>query len=99
MARFTVHLEKTSKKLVVNVQSDLLDELGSRLVIPMIPLSEAHKPVKKLNPVLEFEGKKVVLLTHQMAAVSVGNLKPAMASLESAHTEIFAAIDCLLQGI
>lgn len=99
MARFSVHPLTNGKQLVLNVQSDLLDGLSSRLVIPLVPLAEAHKPFQRLNPVFDLNGEKYVLYTEQLTAVDRHKLKPALASLEHHHQEIVQAIDFLMEGI
>jgi len=99
MARFTVHPLTAKKGLVLNVQSDLLEGLPSRLVIPLVPVAEAHKPFQKLNPVFDLGGEKLVLYTEQLTAVDRTKLKPAVASLEDHHQEIVQAIDFLMEGI
>ena len=99
MARFSVHPLVAKKGLVLCVQSDLLDNLSSRMVIPLVPVAEAHKPFQKLNPVFDIDGEKFVLYTEQLTAVDRNKLKPATASLEDHHHEIVQAIDFLLEGI
>jgi hypothetical protein len=41
MARFTVH-RLSGSGLVVNLQSDFLDWLSTRLVAPLVPLAAGH---------------------------------------------------------
>ncbi len=84
----------------VDVQNDLLDELNSRIVIPLSPYKTLNNTnAKKLCPVLEFEDTPFVLLTHQMASVPRSILKKKVASLEKNRYEILGAIDLLLTGI
>lgn len=99
MARFGVHPLTSGKGLVLNVQSDLLDGLPSTVVIPLVPIAEAHKPLQKLNPVFDLKGGEYVLYTEQLTAVDRSKLKPALASLEHHHQEIVQAIDFLMEGI
>lgn len=99
MARFSVHPLVAKKGLVLCVQSDLLDNLTSRTVIPLVPVAEAHKPFQKLNPVFNIDGEKYVLYTEQLTAVDRNKLKPAIASPEDHHQEIVQAIDFLFEGI
>jgi toxin CcdB len=99
MARFSVHPLVARKGLVLSVQSDLLENLPSRMVIPLVPVAEAHKPFQKLNPVFELDGEKVVLYTEQLTAIDRNKLKPAIGSLQEHHQEIVQAIDFLMEGI
>ena len=35
---------------LMDVQADMLNRLNTRVVVPLLPLSEAPKPAKVLNP-------------------------------------------------
>jgi len=94
---------KSSKKIYpffVDVQSDLLEDLNSRVVIPL-SLNKAtnNTNAKSLCPVFEIEGKNYILLTHQMTSVPFSLLKKKAGSLEKHRYEILGAIDILLTGI
>ncbi|VAW69685.1 hypothetical protein MNBD_GAMMA10-1319 [hydrothermal vent metagenome] len=94
---------KSSKKIYpffVDVQSDLLDGLNSRVVIPL-SLDKATNTTnaKNLCPVFDIEGKKYILLTHQMTSIPVSLLKKNFGSLEKYRYEILSAVDILLTGI
>jgi len=91
---------KTAYPYFVNVQSDLLDELNSRIVIPLSPLkSLKNTNAKKLCPIIEIDDNSFVLLTHQLISVPKSLLKKETASLEKYRDEILGAIDLLLTGI
>lgn len=84
----------------VDVQSDLLDSLNSRIVIPLTASKETNnKTAKGLCPVLEIDGKDYVLLTHQMTSVPVSLLKNELLIIDNYRYEILGAIDLLLTGI
>jgi toxin CcdB len=81
------------------VQSDLLDELQTRVVIPLSKVSALTKsPVSQLTPLLEFEGVAYVLVTPQLAGVAQSELGPATGSLANHRNKILAAMDFLLLG-
>jgi len=94
---------KSSKKtypFFVDVQSDLLDSLNSRVVIPLSLNKETNNTnAKKLCPIFDIEGKKYILLTHQMTSVPCSLLKKSFGSLENNRYEILGAMDILLTGI
>jgi len=94
---------KSSKKtypFFVDVQSDLLDSLNSRVVIPLSLNKETNNTnVKNLCPVFDIEGENYILLTHQMTSVPYSLLKKKVGSLENYRYEILGAIDILLTGI
>lgn len=104
MARFDVYANpgshaKTTPYLL-DVQSDLLDGLDSRMVIPMRNLK--HFPKVKLStrltPILTVQGKEFLLETPKMGAVPRRILKLAVTSLEGEQAQITAALDFLFQG-
>lgn len=84
----------------VDVQSNLIDELNSRVVIPLTFQRKSDKGFPDgLCPIIDIEGERVVLLTHQMTSVSTSLLKKRSGTLASNRNEIIAAIDFLVMGI
>jgi toxin CcdB len=85
---------------IVDVQDALLNELNSRVVIPLTPLSnlETSYP-KNLCPKITIEGKEYSLLTHQMSSISRRALSNYEGSLTHNRTEIISAIDFRITGI
>ena len=84
----------------VDVQSDLLEELNSRVVIPLSMYKTLNNTnATKLCPVFEIKKESFVLLTHQMTSVPKSILKKKVASLETSRHEILGAVDLLLTGI
>ena len=52
---------------LVDVQSDIIDELTTRIVIPLYPMKQLQAGhVKRLNPVIEIEGEGYLVMTNQM---------------------------------
>ena len=94
---------KSSKKtypFFVDVQSDLLESLNSRVVIPLsLDKTTNNTNAKNLCPVFDIEGKNYILLTHQMTSVPASLLKNNAGSLDKYRYEILGAIDILLTGI
>ncbi len=94
---------KNSKKAYpyfIDVQSGLLEDLNSRLVIPLSPQETLNNlNAKKLCPTIEIEEGIFVLLTHQMTSVPSSALKNKVTSLEHYRYDILGAIDLLLTGI
>jgi toxin CcdB len=104
LAQFTVYKNKNARSktvfpLLVDVQSELLDELQTRVVIPLSKVAALTKrPVGQLTPLLEFEGVSYVLVTPQLAGVAQSELGPATGSLAQHRDCILAAMDFLLLG-
>ncbi|MBB2169033.1 plasmid maintenance protein CcdB [Gluconacetobacter aggeris] len=76
----------------------MLQELGTRVVVPFLPPHKAPKPAKGLNPVFAFEGLPWVMMTQYLAAVPDRELKKVVASLAIHQDDITRALDLLLTG-
>lgn len=104
MSQFTVYRNKSARTkalfpLLVDVQSDLLDELQTRVVIPLTRNAALTKrPVSQLMPLLEFEGEAYVLMTPELAGIAKSDLGVATGSLAERRDTILAAMDFLLTG-
>ncbi|MGF6178205.1 CcdB family protein [Ensifer sp. 4252] len=84
--------------LVLDVQADVLDELKTRVVVPLLPVEAAPQPAKRLNPVFEISGVRYALVTQFLAAVPVSALSEPIANLSERHDEIVAALDMVFHG-
>ena len=84
----------------VDVQSELLNTLNTRLVIPLTPVELLEKKVPShLCPIIHIDKGDFVILTHQMASVPSKILKEPVNDLSAFRNEIIAAIDFLITGI
>lgn len=106
MAQFDVHRNpnpnpgsRETIPYLLDVQSDLLEPLATRVVVPLIKASEAGRPAKNLNPQFTIEGAMLVMSTAELAGVPVRALGPRIASLQDRRAEIMAALDLLFTGI
>lgn len=104
MAQFTVYRNENSASsgefpLLVDVQTDLLEELGTGVVIPLGEAVELTGfPTQYLTPVISFEGRRYALLTPQLAGISRDELGPPAGSLADQERVISTAIEFLLRG-
>lgn len=99
MARFDVHRDRVRPDLaLLLIQSDLMDGLATRLVIPMIPDSEFEGFMRGLHLFANVADERYVVATHLMAAVRRQQVGPRIGSLADRSFEIVGAIDFLLQG-
>jgi toxin CcdB len=90
---------KVTFPLLVDVQSDLLEPLNTRVVIPLTRSPAlAKKPVSHLTPEVSFDGDNYVLLTPQLAGISRTELGSVAGSLAGERQTILAALDFLLTG-
>jgi toxin CcdB len=94
--------DKETKKAYpyfVDVQSNLVEELNSRVVIPLVQAKLVDEYPKHLCPIVDFQDREYALLTHQMASVSTTILKEPAGSLLEKRDTIIGAIDFLITGI
>ena len=99
MAQFDVHALAGGPSLVIDCQSDLLDHIESRFVVPLVPRDDAVPPAGRLNPVFEIGGKDYVMLTQSSGAVRRRDLGPTLESLANRDREIVNALDVLITGV
>jgi toxin CcdB len=105
MSQFTVYLNEDDSSndtypYFIDIQNALLNDLNSRLVIPLSKHSSLKNiSAKKLCPVIHVNNDKFVLITNQMTSVPRSILKTEVISLESSRSEIIDAIDFLISGI
>ena len=97
MAQFDVH--RFGNGLVVDCQSDLLDQLQSRFVVPLVRRSAGPKVAQRLNPCFRVHGEEFVMLTQAGAAVRRRELGPVVQSLTDRSFEITGALDVLINGV
>ena len=104
MAQFTVYRNKnprtrTAFPLLVDIQSDLLEALQTRVVVPLTKAAAlTRKPLTQLTPLLSFDGDEYVLMTPQLAGVGRTELGAAVGNLANERQAILAATDFLLTG-
>jgi toxin CcdB len=104
VAQFSVYRNKNAHTkatfpLLVDVQSDLLEPLNTRVVIPMTKAPAlTRKPVSHLTPEVSFNGDRYLLMTPQLAGIGRAELGPQAGTLVDERQIILAAIDFLLTG-
>lgn len=97
MATFDIY--RHGDGYVLDVQSDLLDGLNTALMVPLMPLEAAPKPMGRLNPVFDIGGRRYSMLTQYMAATPIKGLGPVAGNLKLAHyDQIRSALDMIFLG-
>ncbi|SHL24930.1 CcdB family protein [Phytopseudomonas punonensis] len=105
MAQFAVYRNLNSATraavpLLLDVQSDLLAELGTRVVVPLYAASAMQgKVLRTLTPQFEIGGEPYVMMTPQMAGIAKKQLGAMVADLTAQRDAIIAALDLLITGI
>lgn len=85
---------------LLDVQAGLLDTLATRIVVPLCkPEVLSGKPAERLNPAFEVEGRKLLMLTPELAGVARKALGERVANLAAERAAIIAALDLALTGI
>lgn len=98
MAKYDVFPNPSGDGFLLDVQTDLLSDLNTRVVVPLLPKSKSPKPATRLNPTFVIDGEQVVMVTQFLAAVPVGMLKSSTHTLSQDFDKITVAIDMLIQG-
>ena len=98
MARFDVYRGLGGADLLLDCQSDLLRDLNTRFVAPLMLLENAPQPARRLNPVFTIEGCDYAMVTQFAATVARRDCGAVVASLESEHSVIINALDMLMTG-
>jgi toxin CcdB len=102
MAQFDVYRFKppSGKSIhVVDLQSELLDSLATRIVAPLYPIDATAQPIRRLNPAVTLKGKYFYLATQELTALRRKSLGKSVASLSHMRSELIAALDLLLTGV
>lgn len=85
---------------LLDIQNDLLSELRTTVVIPLVPAHIAS-PMRltRLNPSFTLEGEAWIAMTQDMAGIDRHQLGAEAHNLSMYRLEIIAAVDFLLSGI
>lgn len=79
--------------MVLDCQSDLLDDIGTRFVLPLMPEAEAPLPNPHLNPSLVVNGEPLRLTPQFAVAVRTSELRQYVGSLSKNRDVVIRAID------
>ena len=105
MTQYHAHRNKDaasqkSYPLVLEVQSRLLKDLATRVVLPMRKLaSYGAKPISRLNPILQIDGVEYIVFAQQISVMPAQSIGASVADFSSQQHVIVAAVDCVLSGL
>ena len=104
MSQFVAYAnaDQASRKVIpcwLNVQSDLIDTAGSRVVVPLIKLELVEVAIRQLMPELVVSGTRMLMDTAQITNVPLRMLGKPMDDLSAQRSAIIGAIDMLTHGI
>ncbi len=90
---------KKSYPFLLDIQSSLVDQLNSTIVIPLAPRKGLVLPITKLTPLVQVNGAGFWVLTQQISGYDRRSLGPPIADLSIYRFEIIAAIDFVISGV
>lgn len=105
MAQFDVfkNPSKVTRKhfpYLVDIQSPYLEELATRIVVPLAKASELKKgTMKGLTPEFQFENEKLLFLTPQISSMPEKLLKDPVGSVSHLREELLNSLDFAVLGI
>ncbi len=105
MAQFDVYRNpnpatRSRIPFLLDVQVQLLDSLATRIVVPLCKADTiGGKPAERLNPQFEVEGRKVVMVTQELAGIPRKALGELAGNLTGERAQIIAALDFAFTGI
>lgn len=101
MARFDIYaLHRAEVPYVLEVQADLLSDLASVVVVPLVPADAAKaETMRKLKPQITIKGQDYCLMTTDIGTLRRASLgKPMVNVEEQSRAVIVDALDFLSQG-
>ena len=105
MPQFAVHrnpnpASRNAIPLLLDVQSELLDTLNTRVVVPLyIPAAMQDGIIATLMPRIEVDGEPYIAVTPELAGISRKSLGVQVSDVSHRRYDIIAALDLLLTGI
>jgi len=104
MAQFDVYVNpqpasRLSVPYVVDVQSPLIDQLTTRLVLPLsrVGVGQVNLPIN-LCPLVEIDGEPLSLMAHLAAPVPTRVLGKPVSSLAHRASEVTGALNAVISG-
>lgn len=104
MAQFDVYKNPsntTQRELpfLVDIQSSLLEQLETRIVIPLVRLSTLqNQGIPSLYPEFSYENQQLALLTTQVSGIHKALLKQPIGTLAQQRDTILKALDFAISG-
>ena len=97
LIRNTTGYREQAVPYFVTVQSDLVYDIQTKVVIPLHRPS-TYKPAPRLNPIFSVDGESLTMMTQEIVGLEPRDIGPAVGTLADHRDEIIAAIDFLISG-
>ena len=98
MSQFDVFRARDGGELLLDCQSDVLDDLDTRFVVPLLKRTQMRKALTRLNPAFDLNGEEVRMATQGAATIPAKMMGDRVISLADHHHRIVAALDMLITG-
>lgn len=104
MAQFDVHVNPAPSKarvpFLLDVQSDLLAPLATRVVVPLVKPSEVGKKlIRGLHLEVTVQGHRFIAIVSELAAIPTKALGRRVASLAGRRGDVVRSLDLLITGV
>lgn len=105
MAQFDVYKNtnkstRSSYPYLVEVQADMLSELRTTIVIPLLAKKgHAGTQLNILHPEFDISGQKYLAMTTLIAGIDRESLGDCIASLAESRDDFISAVDFMITGI
>ena len=97
MARFDVYRMKDGET-VIDCQADIHRHLDTRFIVPLVPFAADYPLKAHLNPIVDMEGTRFVLVAEFASTVFVRDMRKKISTLDDHHDQITRALDFLTSG-
>ena len=97
--RNPVRSEAKQIPFLLDVQSDFLEILGTRMIVPLRRADLFRNTIDHLNPTVDHDGQRLVVDTAAMASVPRSELKQVVGNVRALRLDIENALDFLFTGI
>jgi toxin CcdB len=91
-------LGRKSYPFLLDIQSNLIGDSISTIVIPLAPAKGLQIPISRLNPLVKIDGVEYFVITQQISGFERKDLGKPKADLGSYRHEIVSAIDFVISG-
>lgn len=102
MAKYDVYQNPYGGSAVylVDVQTELLDYLDTRVIVPLFEYSKngSDEEEPKLKPAVTLNGEKYIFSASDMTTVEKRVLKKPIGNIQESHYVVLNAIDFVFQG-
>lgn len=90
--------ESAVRPYLVNLQANILSELRSIIVAPLVAHDDMQG-AQRLNPLVSISDQQYWLATHELFALDRRALRDRIGSVEKDRDAIIAALDLIFTGI